>query len=1051
MSAREAAALAEPAPIENPFPGLRSFEPDEDHLFFGRETQIDELLARLRRTRLLAVVGTSGSGKSSLVRSGVIPSLHSGFMVQAGSSWRIAILRPGSDPIGNLAAALDGPDVLGGDPEHADVSRALLETTLHRSAHGLADAVRQARMPEDQNLLIVVDQFEELFRFKNNRQIEDSGDQALAFVKLLLDAAGQAELPVFVVVTMRSDFIGNCTEFPGLAEAINDGQYLVPRMTREERRSAIVGPVAVGGAEIAPRLVTRLLNDVGDDPDQLPTLQHALMRTWDYWRRHHAPGEPLDLRHYEVIGALSEALSQHAEEAYRELADDEERRIAEVLFKALTDRGSDARGIRRPCTLEEICALAAAPAERVVPVVETFRHPGRSFLMPPAGTALGPTTILDISHESLMRIWTRLIDWVEEEARAAQIYLRLSRAAARYQEGTAGLLRDPELQLSLNWREETRPTATWGERYDVAFERAMLYLDYSEKERDLYLERRERERRRQLRRARWVAVILGSAAAATLAFGMFAFIQGLEAEENAREALRQQRDAELQRLEAERQQGEAEHQRLAAEEARSTAESERRAADEQRTIAESERLRALSEEERAIEQRRQAEQARVEAEAARGEAETQRGRALTEKERAERLRAQAEVSEAEAQRLARLQLARALAFQTNRMQQEAQREPAALLALHAFRLNRASGGRAADPAIHSALRQGLERLAPESHTAIRHHGDAVRAVAVAPDGRTAASGSDDGGVRVFDLDRPGEPPALLERLEGGVRALAFSPDGARLAAGGLDGAIRIWTLGQSGSGRLLGGGPAHAGGLSSLAFDPAGRRLASAGYDGRVLLWDLERGAATPLLTEHPHRLQALDFEAGGGRLAVASEGGGVLLLDAAGGAPPVPLAAGRKVRAVAFGPSGRTLAAGTADGLVLLWQVSPGGAPAAPATLAGHASGVTDLAFGDEGLLASSSLDGMIRLWDARDPGLEPTVVPAHGDWIWSVAIAAGSDRMVSGGADRIVRVLPSTAAALAEALCAQLSRELTPEEWRDYLPADLERAPACPPGAPR
>ncbi|MFP5285725.1 MAG: ATP-binding protein, partial [Thermoanaerobaculia bacterium] len=329
--------IAEPTTtVFNPFPGLRSFEAEEEHLFFGRERQVDELLGRLRRTRFLSVVGTSGSGKSSLVRSGLIPSLHGGFMVAAGSSWRVAVLRPGDDPIGNLAAALDAPEVLGGDPELAGFNRSLLATTLHRSARGLAECVLQARIPRHDNLLVIVDQFEELFRFRRNARIKDSGEAAAAFVRLLLEGASQEEAPVYVVLTMRSDFLGNCTELPGLAEAVNDGQYLVPRMTREERRLAITGPIAVGGGTISPRLVLRLLNDVGDDPDQLPILQHALMRTWDCWERDHAEGEPLDLRHYEAIGTMREALSLHAEEAFQELGTERQRKIAESLFKALT-------------------------------------------------------------------------------------------------------------------------------------------------------------------------------------------------------------------------------------------------------------------------------------------------------------------------------------------------------------------------------------------------------------------------------------------------------------------------------------------------------------------------------------------------------------------------------------------------------------------------------------------------------------------------------------------------------------------------------------------
>jgi hypothetical protein len=121
-----------------------------------------------------------------------------------------------------------------------------------------------------------------LFRFKPARAMAGRRDEAVAFVQLLLEAARQDEVPIYIVLTMRSEFIGSCPEFPGLPEAINEGQYLVPRMTRDQLRLAITGPIAVGGGTIAHRLVTRLLNEVGDDPDQLPVLQHALMRTWDH-------------------------------------------------------------------------------------------------------------------------------------------------------------------------------------------------------------------------------------------------------------------------------------------------------------------------------------------------------------------------------------------------------------------------------------------------------------------------------------------------------------------------------------------------------------------------------------------------------------------------------------------------------------------------------------------------------------------------------------------------------------------------------------------------
>ncbi|MEM7351807.1 MAG: hypothetical protein AAF657_13500, partial [Acidobacteriota bacterium] len=404
----------------NPYPGLRSFEPDEDHLFFGREKQIDDLLKRLRKSRFLSVVGSSGSGKSSVIRSGLIPALYSGMMTRAGSGWRVAILRPGDDPIGHLAKALNDWDVLGPeDEDSAEMNRSLLETTLRSSAVGLADAVRQSGMPRHENLLVVVDQFEELFRFKQSTQKQDSRREALTFVKLLLEGTKVDDVAVYVVITMRSDFIGNCMDFPNLPEAVNEGQYLIPRMTRDELRVAITGPAAVAGGEISPRLVRTLLNEVGDNPDQLPILQHALMRTWDYWENHHDDGQAVDLEDYRAIGTMREALSRHAEEAYGELASNRERDIAERLFKALTDKGPHARGIRRPCRLEEVCGQVGAEADEVVAVAERFRRAGRSFLMPPSDVDLEAGSVLDISHESLMRVWTRLIDWLDEEGQSA--------------------------------------------------------------------------------------------------------------------------------------------------------------------------------------------------------------------------------------------------------------------------------------------------------------------------------------------------------------------------------------------------------------------------------------------------------------------------------------------------------------------------------------------------------------------------------------------------------------------------------------------------------
>jgi energy-coupling factor transporter ATP-binding protein EcfA2 len=320
---------------ENPFPGLRPFTRDETDLFFGRDHQSDELVGRLARARFLAVLGTSGSGKSSLVRAGLLPALDGGLMVEAGSLWLMATMRPQDDPIGFLARALVRGGVLTqlDLPDTAAVE--IVETTLRRSSLGLVEIVRLGRLDPRVNLLVLVDQFEEIFRFADLARQRGTEDEAKAFVKLLLAAAQKSEVPLYVVITMRSDFLGDCDRFPGLPEAVTDSPYLTPRLTRDELQSAITGPVGVCGGRIAPTLVQRLLNDVGDDPDQLPILQHALMRAWDHGAHDTPESRELDVTDLDAIGGMAEALSRHAEEAYASLSE-RQQAIAERLFKCLT-------------------------------------------------------------------------------------------------------------------------------------------------------------------------------------------------------------------------------------------------------------------------------------------------------------------------------------------------------------------------------------------------------------------------------------------------------------------------------------------------------------------------------------------------------------------------------------------------------------------------------------------------------------------------------------------------------------------------------------------
>jgi hypothetical protein len=258
-------------------------------------------------------------------------------------------------------------------------------------------------------------------------------------MRQVLETSQQREAQVYVVITMRSDFLGDCTLFKGLPEAINESQYLTPRLIREQCRAAIVGPAKVCRGDVEPALVNRLLNDFGPDPDQLPLLQHALLRMWTRATdRASASGESanetlravppsyimLTGRDYEELGGLSRALSDHADEVLKELTH-LQRRIAEIMFRRLTERGVGKRDMRTPAHLSDVAAVAGVSEADVTAVVETFRGPDRCFVTPRVGT-LGPDTLLDIGHASLIRQW-RLLSFTPEPVLAQSDYEEILR------------------------------------------------------------------------------------------------------------------------------------------------------------------------------------------------------------------------------------------------------------------------------------------------------------------------------------------------------------------------------------------------------------------------------------------------------------------------------------------------------------------------------------------------------------------------------------------------------------------------------------------------
>lgn len=479
---------------DSPYPGLRPFAADEAKNFFGRDRCVDGMARTLEDTRFLAVLGPSGSGKSSLVRSGLFNHLQAGMARKAGPRWRFLDLQhPGTTPYAELAKAIlrDENGELTADDAATIAAR---RRTLFMNPAALIEWWDGQQHHPDENILLLVDQFEELFKFETAQQ----RDEVESFVDLLLHTAAQHKMRFYVVMTMRSEFLGGCSLFPGLAEQINQSLSLTPRMTREECREAIVGPVYGHNLELDPLLVTTLLNDMnslaqfdpdtagtagGDTPserevevdqadliarraDQLPLMQHVLNWMWTSAATTLARGElvELTLDAYLALGGLREALSRHASRVSAATGNEE---LVSRIFRALTDQpvvatagAAEITAVRRPRTVGELAVETESDTEAVCAVIDHFRIDGISMLTPDTRTDLTDDQRIDISHESLIRQWGDLRGWIRDEAEGGrnwqQLLLDLDKGKR---------LRGLDLAERTLWWNRFRPRDKWADRY----------------------------------------------------------------------------------------------------------------------------------------------------------------------------------------------------------------------------------------------------------------------------------------------------------------------------------------------------------------------------------------------------------------------------------------------------------------------------------------------------------------------------------------------------------------------------------------------------------
>lgn len=521
-----------------PYTGLRSFTEEESLYFKGRDLQVDQITALLEQNKFLMVTGASGEGKSSLIYAGLIPNARAGFFKARYTNWVVADFRPERSPVKNMAEAL---------AETFESSPATIETELRRGFSSLVDLYTNSDLFIDEadeqwiqlpdpdkknkkrkaaNLMIIVDQFEEFFTNPENFYNEAPSQDSQIVVNLVLETARIAikkNFPVYVVCTMRSDYIGQCSAFRGLPEYIGFSQFFVPRLKRKDLKQVIEEPAILSGNRISQRLIERLVFDIAEGIDQLPILQHALSQVW--LAASHGT-EEMDLLHYAMVGGMPEnelpdedqprfrkwfvKLPQIQQKYYQEtglnkvigihasvlyenaweyynaghpqqpISQQEAKRVIALTFSCLT-KIDNSRAVRNLMSLGEITSIINSPrfpSEVVGDVLSIYRQEANSFIRPfetedPATHKISANTVLDITHESLIRNWDKLNTWANREFEFYSTYLDFKKQLDRWKnsgKSSGFLLPIGPLTYFENWYNECKPNVGWIKRYSEIHE-----------------------------------------------------------------------------------------------------------------------------------------------------------------------------------------------------------------------------------------------------------------------------------------------------------------------------------------------------------------------------------------------------------------------------------------------------------------------------------------------------------------------------------------------------------------------------------------------------
>jgi WD40 repeat protein/serine/threonine protein kinase len=973
-------ALSSSAGPRNPYKGLRAFEEGDAEDFFGRDSLTSRVIKKLAdcpTCRFLAVVGPSGSGKSSLVKAGLLPILRKGQLLNS-NSWFVITITPGPQPFHKLADAL--LRIAAREPED-------LLTSLTEDETGLSRLVKTILPTDDSELLLVIDQFEEIFTLLEDAEKRDH------FLKMLYHAVTVPEGALRVVITLRADYYDRPLLHPTFGDLIREHTEVVLPLVPSAIEEAIIAPAIRSGLKMEPGLSVRIADDVGHQPGALPLLQYALTELFEK-----REDNMLTLAAYEQIGGISGALARRAEEIYTELGP-REQELTRQMFLRLIALGNQNQATRRRVFWADVISVGHQ-REAMQTVIDKF---GQYRLLTFDRDPITRTPTIEVAHEALIREWVRLKEWIEENRNQLHIQRQLSAASSE-------------------WTQSNRDDSFLAAGSRLAQFETLLteeQLALNEHERD-YIQHSIKLREKSVRRMRLIAGAFALFSVFALVLAVVAFYQQDQAETASIRA-NTERDRANQNAQMSR--------------------SRELAAAAQANLSQVDLALLLSSASVEVADTFEARESLLVAlqnapflscylhghtDAVRAVAFSPDGQSLISGGRDDLL--------IRWDLITRQPIGQPLGGHTNTINSVAFSSDGQFMASGSadktIRLWDAATGVLVDvfdahtDVVWSvAFSPDAELLVSGSAdgTIIRWdletgqmigeplegHSNAIYSVAFSPDGTLLASGSADGTIRLWDVtsgELVGEP---LVGHTNWVLAVAFSPDGRILASSGIEASVFLWDVV---AGELFEQFPTgHGGWTRSLAFSANGQVIATANTDGTVRLWETAtRNMISQPLQAHVNEVWSVAFSPTEFLLASGNIDGSVLTWDITSATAPARtrFVSVNEITVVAASADGEWIASGegsdtaaSPEGTVRIWNAESG---ELRHSMSGHAGPITDVAFSPDGSqVISAGSEGLLMLWDAATGELVGIPFIGHNAPVRQVLFMADNQTVISAGDD--------------------------------------------------